>query len=119
MKAAPYGIIVAAALSGALISPSAEARSSTPTEFRGYTVCTSAVKDNTSGLVTARSYFIDRTDAGNRYYINATHWQDGGRAALAVACETTRNGRDLVALDMREGRYTNREGNVRIEVAAN
>ena len=84
----------AALLSGTvLVSGTAAAQTSTPSEFRGYKACLEANEDAFRGLVPERNYLISRTAEKNTYYINATAWENGTRVDVAFSCETTPNGR--------------------------
>jgi hypothetical protein len=96
----------AALLSGtALMSGTAAAETSTPSEFRGYQACLAANEDAFRGLVPERQYLISRTDEKSTYYINATAWENGERVDVAFSCETTPNGQLISAQVTADTRY--------------
>ncbi|MCZ6642718.1 MAG: hypothetical protein O7F71_14155 [Gammaproteobacteria bacterium] len=101
-----------------LFAGAALARPSQPSEFRGFETCIDAAKaEFTSGFVSNRTYFIDREGADNVYFINASALQAGDREPLMITCETSRNGRKLLAYSAAPGRFIPQRGNVRIDVA--
>ena len=103
-----------------LIAGAAHARPSQPSEFRGYEACIDAAKaEFRSGFATSRTYFIDREGPANAYFINASAWQAGDRALLRISCETSRNGRELLAYTATSGRFVPQRGTVSIQVAGN
>ena len=54
------------------------------------------------------------------FLINASGWEGGERVHLRSACETTRSGRRVLALETHQGRWTtNPQGKVTIDVAQN
>ncbi len=103
-----------------LIAGAAHARPSQPSEFRGYETCIDAAKaEFRSGFATSRTYFIDREGPANAYFINASAWQGGDRAPLRITCETSRNGRKLLAYSIAPGRFVSKPGTVSIQVVGN
>ena len=103
-----------------LLASAAQARPSQPSEFRGFETCIDAAKaEFTNGFVSPRTYLIDRDGADNVYFINASAWQAGDRALLRITCETSRNGRDLLAYTSAPGRFIPQRGQVSIEMAGN
>jgi len=100
-------------------SVAAEARTSSETEFRGYTTCVEYADDRSNGLVPEREYFINKNDKITQYFINATRWEEGERNAIRVACETAERGQKLVSASIENGRYTNGTPRVTVEVAQN
>lgn len=116
MKAA--ALLTAATLVAGL-AIDAEAKSSNPTEFRGFENCVDAAESDLSGLVTSREYLINRTPEMNQYFINGTAWSEGERVRVRVACDTTRNGRKLLELSTAEGTYVLDRGQVNVRVAQN
>jgi hypothetical protein len=113
-KSLILGITLFAGLSGA-----ATAQVSTAPEYRGYNECIEVAETEASGLVPTREYFIARSDSMNQYFINATAWADGDRVDVRVACDTSRNGREVLELEVAEGRFVLDEGRVNVRVAAN
>ena len=103
-----------------LIASAAQARPSQPSELRGFNTCIGAAKaEYTSGFVSSRNYFIDRSGPANAYFINASAWQAGDREPLRISCETSRNGRELLAYSAASGRFVPQQGTVSIQVAGN
>ena len=97
----------------------AQARTSSDMEFRGYNTCLDAAENVSDGLVPSRQYFVNRDGADATYYINATRWEEGERAAVRISCETTTRGAQLVSKVIEDGRFTNDGSTVRVEVASN
>ena len=113
-------IFVALSAMTILVAGAAQAHRSQPSEFRGYETCIDAAKaEFTRGFVSDRTYFIDRDGPVNAYFINASAWQEGDRALLRINCETSRNGRDLLAYSAAPGRFVPPRGSVSIQVAGN
>ncbi len=103
-----------------LLAGAAQARPSQPSELRGFETCVDAAKvEYTRGFVSSRIYFIDRTGPANAYFINASAWQAESRTPLRISCETSRNGRDLLAYSAAPGRFVPPRGSVSIQVAGN
>ena len=96
-----------------------EAKPSNAAEFRGYENCVDAADADLAGLVTSREYFINRTPEMNQYFINGTAWDQGDRVQVRVACDTTRNGRQLLEFDVAQGTYVLDRGQVNVRVAQN
>ena len=92
MKKSPLMIAAAAA---ALLSATAGAVTSSPSEFRGYQACLEANEGEFQGLVPDRNYLIRNDEASRTYYINATAWENGERVDVAFSCETSKTGRLL------------------------
>ncbi|MEM7080722.1 MAG: hypothetical protein AAF513_19045 [Pseudomonadota bacterium] len=114
-------LISAAALTLTGAAFDAQARSSSPSEFRGYQTCLDAADKTSNGLVPSRSYYVDKNqeDRTNAvYYINGTRWEDGERAQVRISCETAARGYRLVSSDIESGSFTNQGGRVTVEVAA-
>ena len=110
-------IIAASALT--MTSFAAEARTSSSSDFRGYQNCIKAAKQTSQGLVPARQYYVEREDGSAWYYINATHWSDGDRANVRIACETSLRGHKLVSQVVEAGQFTHSDSGQGIEVAGN
>ncbi|HSG88568.1 MAG TPA: hypothetical protein VLA56_05105 [Pseudomonadales bacterium] len=110
---------IAGAVLIATASLGAQAQVSTESEFRGYSTCIDAAKDEVKGLVTSRDYFIARNSDASQFFINGTAWNDGDRVAVRVACDTSRNGRKLLDLAIDDGRFVLDNGSVTVRVAAN
>ena len=103
-----------------LIAGSALARASQQSELRGFETCIDAAKaEFTNGFVASRTYFLDRDRSGSSYFINASAWQAGDRTQLRISCETSRNGRELLAYTATSGRFVPQRGTVSIQVAGN
>lgn len=86
----------------------------------GYDTCKSEIQSQQAerGLVFARHHYLNRADESNTYFINSSAWESGERVALKSACETTKNGRRILALKTSHGRWIKLpEGRVEIEVA--
>ena len=111
-------LISAAALTTTVASV-AEARTSSDAEYRGYTTCIAAADQQSNGLVPDRHYYVDKEREKVRYYINATRWEDGQRAPVAIACETKLRGAKLLDASITAGRFTDREPVVTVELAEN
>ena len=112
-------LTTATAFAALTLSAAAGATTSSPSEMRGYESCLASAHAESTGLVADRFYYLDRSDRDNRYYVNATRWENGERIPVRIACTTTRSGRTLLTASIDEGRYTNRQPSVRIEVAQN
>lgn len=97
-------ILAAIAALAASLGASAETRS-TPSEMRGYQACLDASAQDYRGLVTNRTYLIEKRADQRTYYINATAWQDGERVNVGLRCETDRNGRLITAAEPTNARY--------------
>lgn len=101
-----------------LLAGAANARNSQPSELRGFDTCVDTAKAEFAlGFVAKSTYFIDHSASGNTYFINASAWQDGDRALLRISCETSANGRDLLAYNAAPGRFVPQQGKVTIQVA--
>ena len=86
----------------------------------GYDNCKKEIQSQHSerGVVFKRYHYLDRADESNTYFINLSAWESGERVHLKSACETTKNGRRILALETSHGRWINvPEGRVEIEVA--
>ena len=107
---------------GTLVSTSALARSSSPFEMAGFDSCRDEIRQDlgnaSRGATFARVYYLADTDEGRRYFINYSAWEDGDRVALRSECDTTRNGRNVLALNTDYGRYGVSRGKVTIDVAS-
>lgn len=110
-------ILTAAALTIVASATTATARTSSVTEFRGYSACLDAAREDSRGLVAKRTYLIDRDGASTTYYINATRWNGDAREAVRVACETSARGQRLLSASTEPGRFTRERGSVTVEVA--
>lgn len=98
---------------------SAAAQLSSDAEYRGYDLCLDAAEASARGLVTSREYFLSRTAETNQYFINGTAWESGDRVTVRVACDTSRNGRELLDVAVDQGRFVLDDGQVDVRVAAN
>lgn len=96
-----------------------DARPSSEKEFRGYQNCLKAAEKDSRGLVASRQYLINKEDDSHFYFVNATRWEDGARNAIRIACETDRQGHQLLGSTIRDGRYDTRDPRVTIDVAGN
>lgn len=99
------------------LAATASAKPSTQAEMLGYQTCLEAAERETKAMDTTRNYLLEKDADAKRYYINAYQWQNGDRVAVRVACTTSINGRTLADVAVDEGRYTNRNARVTIEVA--
>lgn len=113
-------LLVAVAATTALgLTTMAEARSSNTSEYRGYQTCLIAAESTSEGLVAKRNYLVNRDGANAEYFINATRWENGDRAAVRVECATEANGRQLLSATVEPGYFTNQSTRVRVELAGN
>jgi len=94
-----------------------EARTSSDSELRGFANCVAAAKKESNGLVAGSNYLIDKAPGSTLYYVNATRWQDGERKNVRIACETATRGHRLVSSVIEDGRFTNADTRVTVEVA--
>ncbi len=86
----------------------------------GYDTCKDKIQSQQKqdGMVFSRHHYVHREAESNTYFINSTAWGGGARVALKSACETSINGRQILALETSQGRWNDlREGRVDIEVA--
>lgn len=95
----------------------AQARTSSDAEMRGYNNCVAAAKKESNGLITGTSYLIDKVPGSTLYYVNATRWEDGERNYVRIACETASRGHNLVSSVIEDGRFTNVDTRVTVEIA--
>ena len=113
-------LVLAGIVAASCFTNVAEARTSSPAEFRGFEKCVSAVSDESRGLVTQRTYLINRDGANANYFINGSRWEAGDREAVRIECETANNGRTLLNASIEPGRWVQDRGaKVRVEVAQN
>ncbi len=110
--------LTTAAITALAFTTAAEARPSTDSELRGYNTCIEAANAQSEGLVPSREYLINKEGENTLYYVNATRWEEGERNTIRVACETKARGQELVSASIEDGRYTDRESRVTVEVAA-
>lgn len=113
--------IAITALIGTALSASALAKPSSPSELTGFDSCKDQIErelKETRGVVFAPVYYLADTEAGRRYFINLSNWENGDRATLRSECDTNRNGRKVLALNTEHGKYKVSRGRVTIEVAA-
>ncbi len=92
MKKSPLMIVAATA---ALLSATAGAVTSSPSEYRGYQACLEANEGEFRGLVTDRNYLIREDENSRTYYINATAWENGERVNVGISCATSKSGKLL------------------------
>ena len=95
----------------------AEARTSSDAEFRGLQNCLEAAEKDSNGLVASRQYLISKEGETNYYFVNATRWEDGERNRIRIACETNRQGSQLLSSTVQDGRYDTKDPRVTVEVA--
>lgn len=114
MKKAAIAAVAVIALGGTAV---AQARTSTPAEFRGYDNCVKAAEKESRGLVPFRQYLIDDNGATTLYYVNATRWEEGDRNHVRISCETRLKGNVLLSASIEEGRFDNRQTRVTVELA--
>ncbi|MEM7099901.1 MAG: hypothetical protein AAF541_16660 [Pseudomonadota bacterium] len=95
-----------------------EARTSSTSDYRGYQNCIKAAKQTSQGLVPSRQYYLEREDGSAWYYINATRWNDGDRASVRIACETSLRGHKLVSHVVEAGQFSQSSTAQGVEVAA-
>lgn len=99
------------------LATTANAKPSNHADMRGYQTCVNAAEDQTNTLDTTRHYLLAEDTDAKHYYINAYQWQNGDRVAVRVACTTSLNGRTLADVAVEEGRYSNQNTRVTIQVA--
>ena len=112
-------LIGTAALAGGLIF-TAQANAGPLAEQAGYDTCHNEIESqyDRQGLVFARQHYLNREAGSNTYFINASAWEKGERVGLKSACETTKSGRRILALETSYGRWNDAPaGRVDIEVA--
>ena len=100
-------VILSTALTLSAATMVAEARTSSPSDYRGLQNCLAAAEATSNGLVPAREYLIEKDGSKAWFYINATRWQDGQRDAVRIACQTERGGKKLVSASIEPGRFVN------------
>ncbi len=90
----PVALVVAGLSTVAL--PSAAASFA---EQRGFEACAKALEEEMrgSGLVLERTYKRDESGAGRVFEIAGTAWIDGQRTRVTMQCDTSSNGRRVVA----------------------
>ena len=111
-------ILTSAATALLLTGLTTHACTSSDAEFRGYGQCVDAAKKESRGLVTSRSYYVEKEGTDAQYYINATRWEDGKRADVRIDCQTAVRGQRLVSADITQGHFTlDAQPSVRVEVA--
>ena len=110
MKKAPMMIAAAAAL----LSATAVATTSSPSEYRGYQACLEANEGQFQGLVVERNYLIQDKDDSRTYYINGTAWDNGERVQVGISCETTRRGKLLNSQDVVKAHYAAASDSVQV-----
>ena len=112
-------LIGAAALAAGLTF-AAQANAGPLADQPGYDNCHDEIQSqyDHQGLVFARLHYLNREAGSNTYFINASAWEQGERVGLKSACETTKNGRRILALETSYGRWKDAPaGRVDIEVA--
>ena len=110
-------LIATVAAAAAVFTASAQAGTSSSSEFRGYNNCLEAASMPYKGVVADRAYYLSRAGSAQTYYINATAWASGDRINLRITCDTSRNGRELLRSSIDSGRFKLARPAVRIEVA--
>ncbi len=95
----------------------AEARPGTLADQRGYENCRAVFAADSSGLSTTRHYFVDRSEAKPRFYINGARWEYGERTLARMTCDTTPTGARVVSSEIAEGRFIHKNAKITIEVA--
>lgn len=84
---------------------------------RGFANCSSEFHAASVGLVTDRHHFVDKRDENPHFYINGTRWEEGSRASVKMACETSPSGADVLASEITAGRYKGQHTRITIDVA--
>ncbi|MCZ6459792.1 MAG: hypothetical protein O6766_10560 [Gammaproteobacteria bacterium] len=110
-------LIATVAAAAAVFTASAQAGTSSVSEFRGYNNCLEAATKPYEGVVADRAYYLSRAGSAQTYYINATAWASGDRVHLRITCDTSKNGRELLRSSIDSGRFKLARPTVRVEVA--
>lgn len=78
---------------------------------RGYDLCVDeANQEFQNGLVLERFYLVHSGSEQRTYYLNGTYWDGTGeRAHGGIACTTDTNGRQLVSVEIIDGRFVQRK----------
>lgn len=90
-------VLIAAVSSLTIISAAAQAGVATVREARGYDACLAANGKRFERIVAGRDYYLNSTENGRIYYINATAWEQGERMKVGLSCETTKSGRRVLS----------------------
>ena len=110
-------LIATVAAAAAVFTASAQAGTSSSSEFRGYNNCLEAASMPYKGVVADRAYYLNRAGSAQTYYINVTAWDNGDRVNLRITCDTSTNGRELLRSSIDSGRFQLARPSVRVEVA--
>ena len=110
-------LIATVAAAAAVFTASAQAGTSSSSEFRGYNNCLEAASMPYKGVVADRAYYLSRAGSAQTYYINVTAWDSGDRVNLRITCDTSTNGRELLRSSIDSGRFQLARPKVRVEVA--
>lgn len=77
-------------------------------ESNGLKNCVNAAAQDARYLRVQSTYFINQTEDGRTYYINGVGQTAAGAGHVRIACETTVNGRRVLAVSVDSGRYAPR-----------
>jgi len=99
------GSIVAACL---ITSTAMAAPTSSVTESRGYQNCQEAVSKEVRLLRVDSVYYIYDRDSSRGLYMNGVARRGGTSTPIRIACETTRSGRRILAVNVEDGHYVGR-----------
>ena len=98
-------LLTSIGLTAALAAGSAAA--SQLVDQRGYAQCEDIVEREfrNAGLKLNRNYYLKRGETSRIYYLNGFVWDNNERELLAATCETTSNGREILAVETRIGTH--------------
>ena len=103
----PFPLLVgvaAAFLSGGVMA----GELSSPSEARGYAACVNKVEREHGRFNVEADYYTNTHAHTREFYLNGRARTNGEWGPLRVACETTRSGSRIVALQIQTGRYVGR-----------
>ena len=99
------GSVVASCL---ITSTAIAAPTSSVTESRGYQACHAAASKQVRLLSVDASYYIYDRDSSRSFYMNGVARRDGTPTPIRIACDTTRSGHRILAVNVEEGHYVGR-----------
>ena len=99
---------VSVAASCLITSTAMAAPTSSVTESRGYQNCHAAASKQVRLLSVDSSYYIYDRDSSRSLYMNGFVRRDGASMPIRIACDTTRSGHRILAVNVEEGHYVGR-----------
>jgi len=112
-------ILLISAAAASAVAMSAQAKTSSLSEMRGYEACVEAAGSEFDGLALSRIYYINEESDKNVYYVNGSAWEAGERVSVRLSCDTSKGGHQVLSANSNLGRYSIERGRTTIEVAAN